>query len=447
MPPPIPNPSIYVLTIPNSASVETVDAELAALTRAEGGSVLTALGGSRYAVSRPLVRRLRRQAGEGAVRSALSRPGGVTRVRRLRADEVVSLYATRDELEPGAPTLPIETPPDPIQRSLRVVNLDAVRASMTAENFAALALIRAGHIDTGYTVHSAFGPWDQGTNEHIRSDLGVDYLDGGDPLDPMNYTGQPGHGTRTMSVLAGNDPDTYIGAAGGVTVVPYRVTRSVIINGTFQPVNVGAAITHAVRENGCGVISISLGDPCFPDVEMGRAVDMAYESGVIVVAAAGNVTSEVVYPGKYSRTICAGGVTLDGKPWAGASRGPRVDLSAPAEGVWTARWRRPRRGTTPDRFTETYGQGSGTSYATTHLSGVAALWLALRGGEIENRYPEPWQKVEAFRLLAKQTARVPPEWNSDFGAGILDAEALVAAQLPSPDQLRFEPDLATNDIG
>ena len=40
--------------------------------------------------------------------------------------------------------------------------------------------------------------------------------------------------------------------------------------------NLDQAIRHAIDDNGCDVISISLGDPCLPVSEVTRALDPAY---------------------------------------------------------------------------------------------------------------------------------------------------------------------------
>ena len=83
--------------------------------------------------------------------------------------------------------------------------------------------------------------------------------------------------------------------------------------------------------------------------------------------------------------------------------------------------------------------GSGTSYAAVHLAGAAALWVAFHGASLE-LYPQPWQIVEAFRLLARQTARRPADWDDQlFGAGILDIEALLSASLPEAGRLAKRP--------
>ena len=80
----------------------------------------------------------------------------------------------------------------------------------------------------------------------------------------------------------------------------------------------------AVDRNLADVISISLGvQSIIGNIKqmhaLGRAVDHAYERGVIIVCAAGQtddapqLVGATVYPGRYSRTIMAGGISSDMK--------------------------------------------------------------------------------------------------------------------------------------
>ncbi|MBN8487470.1 MAG: hypothetical protein J0M20_07075, partial [Burkholderiales bacterium] len=55
-------------------------------------------------------------------------------------------------------------------------------------------------------------------------------------------------------------------------------------------------------------------------------------------------------------------------------------------------------------------------------------------------YPQPWQRVEAFRHCARASARVPAGWNPGaFGSGILDLEALLQCPLPPAAALTKAP--------
>jgi len=69
------------------------------------------------------------------------------------------------------------------------------------------------------------------------------------------------------------------------------------------------------------------------------------------------------------------------------------------------------------------------------VSGAAALWLLHHRDELRAAYPEPWQKVEAFRQCARASARKPPGWPAGFGDGILNVKALLEIPLPAAAEL------------
>ncbi len=306
--------------------------------------------------------------------------------------------------------------------------------------------IRIAHLDTGYTHHPVFGAWPNGRNAIINVDEGVNYVDPaqGLPHDPLDYVGFPGHGTRTSSVLAASLPGTFIGVARGAPVVPYRVTNSVHIgrtNGVAR--NVARAIRDAVDRSSCEVVSISLGRLNFPGRTLGKAVDYAYESGTIICAAAGQPVDRVVYPAKYKRTIAVGGTTPKDRIWQRYESYERIDTWAPADEVW-------RANTVLVNDQETYDHykpGDGTSYATVHVSGAAAMWLAYHGDDIDRSYPLGWQRIEAFRSLLLSTQQPLKGKNPPSNAaGILNIHALLTAPLPDRDDLAEETDRAEDDI-
>ncbi|HBF97853.1 MAG TPA: hypothetical protein DDW95_04825, partial [Alphaproteobacteria bacterium] len=84
--------------------------------------------------------------------------------------------------------------------------------------------------------------------------------------------------------------------------------------------------------------------------------------------------------------------------------------------------------------------GDGSSYAAASVSGTAAIWLARRGAEIGELYKDnTWMVTEAFRSLLKTTAQGrPSDAPDETDTGILDAKALVEADLPDPATLKFE---------
>ena len=176
---------------------------------------------------------------------------------------------------------------------------------------------------------------------------------------------------------------------------------------------------------------------------MGKAVDYAYENGVIIVAASdNNISPHAMYPAKYFRTICAGGIEPDGTIWRTHFEEVRdfIDIFAPADEIFRADSRRIGDRVEPGDYSE---NGDGTSYAAACTAGAAALWLAHREDDIQKAYDdEPWMTVEAFRTLLKQTASSLTKPRSGIDTGILDIKRLLEAPLPNPGTLEKEGRLA-----
>ena len=328
--------------------------------------------------------------------------------------------------------------------------------------------IRVAQLDTGYTRHPAFG-YRAGETPWLSPGDGLNAVAGGDPRDPLDYDGNPGHGTRTCSILcgdavplAGEAPiGSEIGVAPRLPVVPCRVVDSVVLLAERSRQAVGDGIRHAIGK-GCQVVSISLGIPTFPFWRkggMGAAVDAAYEAGLIIVAAGGQIIDSLCYPAKFNRTIGVGGVTPEGRIWfayragndwldvwapakdvlrvdslapAGAATVPPVEGADPGSSALSGR----SDSTGSGSHSGLSGKGNGTSYATVHVAAAAAMWLRARGHDIAVAYGEPWQRVEAFRHLLRETATpVTGATPANARTGILNIEALLSARLPRAGDL------------
>lgn len=300
------------------------------------------------------------------------------------------------------------------------------------------AKIRIAHIDTGYTEHAALG-WNNGQSTTVDVASGHSYwlFDGPDARDDLEGP-NGGHGTRISGAISGfylkAPVKPYYGVAPRATIVPYRVTDSVFIDHVKD--KIAQAIDEAILKK-CSVINISLGGLA-PLQQLARAFDRAYEAGVIVVCAAGQGIPWVIYPGRYNRCITMGGVGPGLLPWASGATGKCVDLCAPADAIRRIRARAfPHGQTSADMYEAP--DGDGTSYAAAACSGIAALWLAWHGfDKFEKKYGQDrWKIPRAFKVLAKQTA-TPGNWpqgSKRYGAGVINAAQLLAAELPDGNQL------------
>ncbi|WP_395752940.1 S8 family peptidase [Prosthecobacter sp.] len=295
-----------------------------------------------------------------------------------------------------------------------------------------------GHLDTGITHHVEV-PLDE---PRILVSKGRNLYDpdhpqvGAKPLDPMidGFGNNPGHGTGTMSILVGRKSLT--GSATKAKVIPYRISPTVV---HFDAVRIAEGIRQA-HADGCDVITMSMGGPPSRTHFLDQIVERASEDGVIICTAAGNYIGSndwaylVVWPAALDRVTAVAGCNCREVTWTGSSRGPEVNIAAAAQDVWRAE---ATKGALSAGGVEgtTVGRGNGTSFATPTVAGTAACWLAHHGGRkaMAEHYGHPRYVPMAFAQLLRTTAfRRPANWDTTLmGPGILDAEALLAAPLPS----------------
>lgn len=168
-----------------------------------------------------------------------------------------------------------------------------------------------------------------------------------------------GHGTHVAGTLGGS---TY-GVAKKVQITPVRVLDC---NGGGSVSGLLAGIDW-VASNGIrpGVINLSLGSSASNALD--QAVTNAYNAGFVVVVAAGNINIDAcrTSPGRAPNAITVGSVTDADQRSFFSNYGVCLDLFAPGSFI-TSAW-----------FTDNNASNtiSGTSMASPHVAGVAALYL------------------------------------------------------------------------
>jgi hypothetical protein len=285
--------------------------------------------------------------------------------------------------------------------------------------------VKIAHIDTGIADHLETANIDvaKGLNLIETSQPGAI-----DPLTDPDGILNPGHGTATASVIISRkidklNPPTVgriIGVAPNAELFPIRAIRSVI---RLTQWNVAKAIRKA-RKNDAQIITMSLGG--IWSWVLYRELRKAVKNNIIVLAAAGNCVREVVWPARFSDCIAVAGSAppFDGQPegpWKGSSRNKKkVDISAPGQYVWCA--------SSKLRDGVAVSAGEGTSFSVALTAGVAALWLERFDRDALIKSLTKGETLQdRFRKLVRQTARKSTNLPKSMGAGIVDAEALLAS--------------------
>lgn len=215
-----------------------------------------------------------------------------------------------------------------------------------------------------------------------------------------------GHGTHVAGTIA-QTTNNGVGVAGlahCANLMPVKVLSS---RGWGTSADVAEGIRFAA-DHGAQVINLSLGSPQRSGV-IENAVKHAIKKGVVVVAAAGNNGRAVGYPAAYDGVIAVSATDRnDNLAWF-SSRGPQIAIGAP--GVAVTQQTICENG---KNKCEVWGVFNGTSMASPHVAGAAAL---LVGQGVSD--------PSAVRAVLQASAKPKGEKNH-FGAGILDAGGAVA---------------------
>jgi subtilisin len=262
--------------------------------------------------------------------------------------------------------------------------------------------IKVGIIDTGldYNHPDLAGKY-AGGYDFVNND--------GDPMDDH------GHGTHVAGTIAAVMNDSgLIGAAPGVSLYALKVLGadgSGALSGIIAAVEWCADHDIQITNNSYGILTD-------PGATFKAAFDAAYADGVLQIAAAGNDRSKwytiffsdiVSYPAWYASVVAVAATDINNKVASFSSFGPSVELSAPGVSI---------ESTIPGGA---YATWSGTSMATPHVVGAAAL--VMKSGI---------SSAAAVRERLQVTADDlgPAGRDRDYGFGLVDADEAVLGTAP-----------------
>ncbi|MFI8998073.1 S8 family peptidase [Streptomyces sp. NPDC053542] len=221
-------------------------------------------------------------------------------------------------------------------------------------------------LDRSYTYPDSAG---SGTTVYVidtgvrisHQDFGGRAVNGYDAVDNDNVAQDGnGHGTHVAATAAG----TSYGVAKKARIVAVRVLNN---SGSGTTAQVVAGIDWVTKNHsGPSVANMSLGGGV--STALDNAVKNSIASGVTYAIAAGNSNADAntSSPARVPEALTVGATTSTDARASYSNYGSRLDLFAPGSSI-TSAWR------TSDTATNTI---SGTSMATPHVAGAAAVYLA-----------------------------------------------------------------------
>jgi len=201
--------------------------------------------------------------------------------------------------------------------------------------------------------------------DYTHPDLDANYAGGydfvNDDTDPMD---DDGHGTHVAGTVAAEDNESgVVGVAPEAKLYALKVLGA---DGSGSYSDVIAALQWVV-DNGIQVTNNSYGSSGDPGDTVKAAFDNAYAVGVLHVAAAGNSGTppgkgdNVIYPARWESVIAVAATDEGDNRARWSSTGADLELAAPGVDINST------------LLGGGYGEKDGTSMASPHVAGTAAL--------------------------------------------------------------------------
>jgi serine protease len=250
-----------------------------------------------------------------------------------------------------------------------------------------------------------------------------DYIDGDNVPTTSVYYSHGAHVAGTIFAATSNNT----GVAGIAPLCSFMPVRAMDDSGSGTATNIANGISWATT-HGADVINLSLGfevtgPPQDPGPPISTAINNAANAGIVICAASGNDGQNYVgYPAAYAACIAIGATGYNDAIAPYSNRGTNLDVVAPGgnenqdlngdgypDGVLSL---------SRDNTGDIYIFMQGTSMATPHVAGVAALLLShgLAASDVRQALQET-----AVDLGASG-------WDATYGWGRIDAHAALLWQ-------------------
>jgi serine protease len=286
-------------------------------------------------------------------------------------------------------------------------------------------------LDTGIAFEDYFDPVTRQTFRKALDWGGTVFLQGHDFVNGDTHANDDeGHGTHVSSTVAQatNNSLNFAGLAFDCALMPVKVLDA---DGSGTYFDVAEGIDYAANFTVDGkkpvkVINLSLGGEGTSE-DVRRAVDRAFASGVVIVAAAGNESKGTVdFPASLANVIAVGAVDARKTLASYSNFGAQVSVVAPggecdrndsgnsfgADCVW-------QQGMSPDAVARgNYGVFvslgvDGTSTATPHVAALAALLIS-------QGITDPTAVRRDIEQTAERLGGAPPDGRNDqYGNGLI----------------------------
>lgn len=374
----------------------------------------------------------------------------------------LKLFATRMPSNPGP-----DTPPwDP---SIDQWNLRRIRAAgaWNAHGHTG-AGVRVAVIDDGFELtHASLAPaFEDMPQFNALQPATSDPMDAG----PIQFSSETSaHGTLMAGIVGArqglNAPANVLGVAPGCKIVPLKIGPKVFASYVANAIN-WLLDNHLTPDT--KVISMSFSADATSALMI--ALSRAWNHGLVLCAAAGNdgdlAYQGVDFPARYVRVIAVGAVSLaedaaglenrrkeygaqpDGELWE-SQFGGSLDVVAPGVNCWTTDeigprgnnangggakdWNGVTYAASGDSSGDYFALATGTSAATPHVSGLAALIFSLNGdlsnAEVRSIIETNTEKLVDYPYEAKGH-KPHGRWEPQTGYGLIRCDLALAATPP-----------------